>query len=177
MTDLNRETPCLDYGSASRDLTIIEHAGEAAHTTSPVPSAGHNDPRRLRTLVFDAAEMLSAPRAPWAIVSIEPPDRSPDGPWLGVLATGPGLFGMPESDGHALLAEMAVGLVAACPGVRALSPVEDLALLVVTLGTETGRLASFVPLVVTDRAAIAALATDLRPGAARPAPVHRAPVG
>ena len=164
MTDLYRDAPRL------------ARAGEATHTADPVPGAGHDDPRRLRRLVVEAAKALSAPRAPCAIVCIEPPERRPDGPSLGILAAGPDLFGMAESDGHQLLAEMAAGLVAACKDVRALSPVEDLALIVVTLGNETGRLASFVPLVVTDRAAIAPFAADVRPDAARPAPVHRPPI-
>ena len=87
---------------------------------------------RLMTLVVEAAGALSAPQAPCAIVGIEPPERSPAGPWLGLLAAGPDLFGMSEPDGHALLA----------------------------------------PLLVTDRAALAWLETDVRPDAARPAPVE-----
>ena len=145
MTDLNRDTRRLDCGSTSRDLTIIEHAGEAAHTANLVPSAGHDDLRRLGTLVFEAAEMLSAPQGSCAIVCIERSERNPGGPWLGVLAAGPDLFGMAEPDGHQLLAEMAANLVAACLGVRAPSPVEDLALIVVRLATATGRLVRFVP--------------------------------
>ena len=127
---------------------------------------------RLMTLVVEAAGALSAPRAPCAIVCIEPPERSPAGPWLGLLAAGPDLFGMSEPDGHALLAEMAAGLVAACPGVRALAPVAGVTDITVTLATEAGRLVTFAPLLVTDRAALAWLETDVRPDAARPAPVE-----
>ena len=130
---------------------------------------------RLMTLVVEAAGALSAPRAPCAIVGIEPPERSPAGPWLGLLAAGPDLFGMSEPDGHALLAEMAAGLVAACPGVRALAPVAGVTvtdIITVTLATEAGRVVTFAPLLVTDRAALAWLETDVRPDAARPAPVE-----
>ena len=130
---------------------------------------------RLMTLVVEAAGALSAPRAPCAIVGIEPPERSPAGPWLGLLAAGPDLFGMSEPDGHALLAEMAAGLVAACPGVRALAPVAGVTvtdIITVTLATEAGRVVTFAPLLVTDRDALAWLETDVRPDAALPAPVR-----
>ena len=127
---------------------------------------------RLMTLVVEAAGALSAPQAPCAIVGIEPPERSPAGPWLGLLAAGPDLFGMSEPDGHALLAEMAAGLVAACPDVRALAPVAGVTDITVTLATEAGRVVTFAPLLVTDRAALAWLETDVRPDAARPAPVE-----
>ena len=130
---------------------------------------------RLMTLVVEAAGALSAPQAPCVIVGIEPPERSPAGPWLGLLAAGPDLFGMSEPDGHALLAEMAAGLVAACPGVRALAPVAGVTvtdIITVTLATEAGRVVTFAPLLVTDRAALAWLETDVRPDAALPAPVE-----
>ena len=42
----------------------------------------------------------------------------------------------------------------------------------VTLATEAGRLVTFAPLLVTDRDALAWLETDVRPDAARPAPVE-----
>ena len=89
---------------------------------------------------------MSAPQAPCAIVGIEPPERSPAGPWLGLVAAG--------------------------PGVRALAPVEGVADITVTLATEAGRLVTFAPLLVTDREALAGLETDVRPDAARPAPVR-----
>ena len=172
MTDRYQDAPCLalDRESPSRDRTVPAGAAD------PVP--GHDDPRRLMTLVVEAAVALSAPQAPCAIVGIEPPERSPAGPWLGLLAAGPDLFGMSEPDGHALLAEMAAGLVAACPGVRALAPVAGVCVtdITVTLATEAGRLVTFAPLLVTDREALAWLETDVRPDAALPAPVHRSPV-
>ena len=181
MNERYRNTPRLafDRESPSRDRaapagTAIERPAEAVRTA--VPGAGHDDPRRLMTLVLDAAEALSAPRAPCAIVGLEPPERSPAGPWLGILAAGPDLFAMAEPEGHALLAQMAAGLVAACPGVRALAPVEGATDLTFTLATEAGRLVTFAPLLVTDRDALARLETDMRPDAARPAPVRRLPV-
>ena len=125
--------------------------------------AGRPDPKRLMTLVVEAAKALSAPRAPCVIVRLEPPGRSPGGPWLGLLATGPDLFAMPEPAGHALLAHMASGLAAACPGVRAFAPIEGMDdLTAFSLATEAGRLVSFAPLLVTDRASLAWLETDVR---------------
>ena len=183
MTDRYQDAPrlALDCESPSRDRSVpagaaIERAGDTVRIADPVPVPGHDDPGRLITLVVDAAVALSAPRAPCAIVCLEPPERSPAGPWLGLLAAGPDLFGMSEPDGHALLAEMAAGLVAACPGVRALAPVAGVADITVTLATEAGRLVTFAPLLVTDRDALAWLETDVRPDAALPAPVHRLPV-
>ena len=164
----------LDRESASRDRTVP--AGNAARTADPVPGTGHDVPRRLATLVVEAARALSAPQARCAIVCLEPPGRSPAGPWLGILAAGADLFGMAEPDGHALLAEMAAGLVAACPGVRALAPAEGAADITVTLATEAGRLVTFAPFLVTDRETLARLETDVLPDAALPAPVLRLPV-
>ena len=131
---------------------------------------------RLMTLVVEAAGALSAPRAPCAIVGIEPPERSPAGPWLGLLAAGPDLFGMSEPDGHALLAEMAAGLVAACPGVRALAPVAGVADITVTLATEAGRLVTFAP-APRHRPRSARLARDRRaPRCGAPRACARLPV-
>ena len=128
----------------------------------------HHDPQRLMALVVEAAEVLSAPRAPRAIVCLEPPGRSPGGPWLGLVAAGPDLFGMPEAEGHAHLARMASGLAAACPGVRVLAPVEGMDdLTTFSLATEAGRLVSFAPLLVSDRESLAWLETDVRPDARR----------
>ena len=176
MNDRYPHAPCLglDRESASRDRTVS--AGDAVRTADPVPGTGHDVARRLATLVVEATRALSAPRARCAIVCLEPPGRSPAGPWLGILAAGADLFGMAEPDGHALLAEMAAGLVAACPGVRALAPVEGAADITVTLATEAGRLVTFAPFLVTDRETLARLETDVLPDAALPAPVLRLPV-
>ena len=127
---------------------------------------------RLMTLVVEAAGALSAPRAPCAIVGIEPPERSPAGPWLGLLAAGPDLFGMAESDGHALLAEMAAGLVAACPGVRALAPVAGVTISPSRWRPRRAGSSLSPPSSVTDRDALAWLETDVRPDAALHAPVE-----
>ena len=176
MNDRYPHAPCLglDRESASRDRTVS--AGHAVRTADPVPGTGHDVARRLATLVVEATRALSAPRARCAIVCLEPPGRSPAGPWLGILAAGADLFGMAEPDGHALLAEMAAGLVAACPGVRALAPAEGAADITVTLATEAGRLVTFAPFLVTDRETLARLETDVLPDAALPAPVLRLPV-
>jgi len=173
MNDRYPDAPCLALERQSLSRARAAPADDAAHTA--VPGAGHNDPRRLMTLVVDAAGALSAPRAPCAIVCLEPPERSPAGPWLGLLAAGPSLFGMAEPEGNALLAEMAAGLVAACPGVRALAPVEGVADLTVTLASDAGRLVTFAPLLVTDRAALARLETDVLSDTARPAPCVACP--
>lgn len=182
MNERYLEAPRLafDCERLSRDQTVpagaaIDRVGGAVRPADP--GTGHDDPRRLATLVVEAARALSAPRAPCAIVCIEPPERSPAGPWLGLLAAGPDLFGMAEPDGHALLAVMAAALVAACPGARALEPVEGVADLTVTLATEAGGLVTFAPLLVTDRDALARLETDVRPDAAIPTRVLRPRVG
>ena len=131
---------------------------------------------RLMTLVVEAAGALSAPRARVRHRGHRAARAQPRRSLARPPRRGPDLFGMSEPDGHALLAEMAAGLVAACPGVRALAPVAGVADITVTLATEAGRLVTFAPLLVTDREALAWLETDVRPDAALPAPVLRLPV-
>ena len=159
MNDRYPHAPCLglDRESASRDRTVCPRAMRCVPPT-PSPAPGMTSRAGLRRS------------------SSRPPGRSPAGPWLGILAAGADLFGMAEPDGHALLAEMAAGLVAACPGVRALAPAEGAADITVTLATEAGRLVTFAPFLVTDRETLARLETDVLPDAALPAPVLRLPV-
>ena len=84
-----------------------------------VPAAEHACLLLLGTLAIEAAhEFATPPPIPNAIVHIEPRERSPEGPWPGVLAAGTHLFGMDEPEVRAFLADVRDRLVAHCPGVR-----------------------------------------------------------
>ena len=142
-----------------------------------VPAAEHGVLRRLGTLAVEAANGLSSP-LPLArgIVRLEPLARSPDGPWPGILAASPGLFGMTESQLRAFLAEVRDRLVAHCPGVRAWLPASGASETTVAVRTPTGYPGlplTFAPFVATDRETLAELETVGLPDAALPRPVYR----
>ena len=145
-----------------------------------VPAAEHGVLRRLGTLAIEAADGLSSPRAlARAIVRLEPLERSPDGPWPGILAAGPGLFDLTESGVRAFLAEVRDRLVVHCPGVRAWLPASGASETTVAVRTPTGYPGlplTFAPFVVTDRETHAELETVGLPDAALPRPVYRLPV-
>ena len=145
-----------------------------------VPGAEHGVLRRLGTLAVEAADGLSSPRPlPRAIVRLEPLARSPDGPWPGILAANPKLFGMTESEVRAFLAEVRDRLVAHCPGVSAWLPASGARETTVAVRTPTGYPGlplTFAPFVVTDRETLAELETVGLPDAALPRPVYRLPV-
>ena len=143
-----------------------------------VPAAEHGVLRRLGTLAVEAADGLSSPRPlPRAIVRLEPLARSPDGPWPGILAANPGLFGMAEFGVRAFLAEVRDRLVAHCPSVRAWLPAsgarESTVVVRAPGGLPGGLSLTFAPFVVTDPQTLAELETVGLPDAALPRPVYR----
>ena len=146
-----------------------------------VPAAEHGVLCRLGTLAVEAADGLSSPRAlARAIVRLEPLERSPEGPWPGILAAaGSGLFGMTESEVRAFVAEVRDRLVVHCPGVCAWLPASGASETTVAVRTPTGYPGlplTFAPFVVTDRETLAELETVGLPDAALPRPVYRLPV-
>ena len=145
-----------------------------------VPAAEHGVLRRLGTLAIEAADGLSSPRAlARAIVRLEPLERSPEGPWPGILAAGPGLFDLTESGVRAFVAEVRDRLVVHCPGVCAWLPASGARETTVAVRTPTGYPGlplTFAPFVVTDRETLAELETVGLPDAALPRPVYRLPV-
>ena len=133
---------------------------------------------RAPDLAVEAADGLSSPRPlPRAIVRLEPLARSPVGPWPGILAAGPKLFGMTESEVRAFLAEVRDRLVAHCPGVRAWLPAsgarESTVVVRAPGGLPGGLSLTFAPFVVTDPRTLAELETVGLPDAALPRPVYR----
>ena len=141
----------------------------SVHTAHGVPAADHPVLLRIARLVVEAAGALAAPRAlSSAVVHIEPTGRSPRGPWPGVLASPPELFGMSEVATRAFLAEVRERLVAARPGVRGWLPASRGVESTVAL-----RPLVFTPFVVTDAATRAELERVVLPDAALPAPVRR----
>ena len=139
------------------------------HTAHGVPAAEHPVLLRIARLVVEAAAALDAPRAlSSAVVHIEPTGRSPRGPWPGVLAAPPELFGMSETATRAFLAELRERLVAARPGVRPWLPTARGVESTVAL-----RPLVFTPFVVVDAATRAELERVGLPDAALPAPVRR----
>ena len=143
-----------------------------------VPGAEHGVLRQLGTLAVEAANGLSSPRPlPRAIVRLEPLARSPDGPWPGILAAGPNLFGMTESGVRTFLAGVRDRLVAHCPGARVWLPASGASETTVAVRTPTGHpglpLMIFAPFVVTDPQTLAELETGGLPDAALPRPVYR----
>ena len=145
-----------------------------------VPAAEHGVLRRLGTLAIEAADGLSSPRAlARAIVRLEPLERSPEGPWPGILAAGPGLFDLTESGVRAFVAEVRDRLVVHCPGVCAWLPASGASETTVAVRTPTGYPGLpliFAPFVVTDRETLAQLETVGLPDAALPRPVYRLPI-
>ena len=145
-----------------------------------VPGAEHGVLRRLGTLAVEAANGLSSPRPlPRAIVRLEPLARSPDGPWPGILAAGPNLFGMTESGVRTFLAGVRDRLVAHCPGARVWLPASGASETTVAVRTPTGHPGLpliFAPFVATDPQTLAELETGGLPDAALPRPVYRLPI-
>ena len=82
-----------------------------------VPAAEHDTLLRLGTLAIEAAETLAAVRSvPYACVVVETRERSPEGPWVAMLAAGEDFCAMSKPGGRALLGEIRDRLVAARPG-------------------------------------------------------------
>ena len=150
------------------------------HWADDVPVAERGALLRLGTLVIEAAEALVTPRAvSSAVVHLEPIERSPAGPWLGLLAAGAELFGMTEPrEVRRLLDDVRDRLVAR-PGVRTWLPASGATETESTIAVRTpaGRPLSFAPFVVTDRETHAELEVVVLPDAALPAPVRRLPLG
>ena len=142
-----------------------------------VPAAEHGVLRRLGTLAVEAADGLSSPLPlPRGVMRLEPLARSPDGPWPGVLAAGPKLFGMTEPEVCAFLAEVRDRLVAHRPGVRAWLPASGARETTVAVRTPTGHPGLpliFAPFVIADPQTLAELETVGLPDAALPRPVYR----
>ena len=156
----------------------LERDGWVSLTSVPgVPRAEHGVLRRLGALAVEAADGLSSPRAPArAVVRIEPHARSPEGPWPGILAAGPGLFDLTESGVRAFVADVRDRLVAHRPGVRAWLPASVPGETTVAVRTPTGHPGLpliFAPFVVTDPRTLAELETVALPDAALPRPVYR----
>ena len=110
---------------------------------------------------------------------LEPLERSPEGPWPGILAAGVDLFGMDESEVRAFVAEVRDRLVAHCPGVRAWLPASGARKTTVALRTPAelpGLPLPFAPFVVTDPGTLAELETVGLPDAALPGPVCQLPI-
>ena len=164
----------------SRDLAAALTAEGA-----PAPNARAFAPYVHRALerdalAIEAADGLSSPRAlARAIVRLEPLERSPEGPWPGILAAGPGLFDLTESGVRAFVAEVRDRLVVHCPDVCAWLPASGASETTVAVRTPTGYPGLpliFAPFVVTDRETLAQLETVGLPDAALPRPVYRLPI-
>ena len=139
-----------------------------------VPGAEHAVLLQLAVLAIEVAGALRTPMpGPCARLRIEPLERSPAGPWPGLLATHDAWLAAPELDSRALLAEVRDRLVAHRPGVRAWPPAARAAESTITLRTPEGRPLILVPFVVTDRATRVELEEIILPDVALPGLVHR----
>ena len=105
-----------------------------------------------------------------------PRERSPEGPWAGVLAARPGLFRMDEREVRAFLAEVRDRLVAHRSGVRAWPPDAGAAETTVAVRVPEGRPLWLAPFVVTDPDTLAEIETAGLPDSALPVPVLRLPI-
>ena len=145
-----------------------------------VPAAEHACLLLLGTLAIEAAhELATPPPIPNAIVHIEPRERSPEGPWPGVLAAGTHLFAMDEPEVRAFLADVRDRLVAHCPGVRDWLPASDATKSTITVRVPAGHPGlplTFAPFVVSDPETLAELDSAGLPDAALPGPVYRLPI-
>ena len=145
-----------------------------------VPAAEHACLLLLGTLAIEAAhELATPPPIPNAIVHIEPRERSPEGPWPGVLAAGTHLFAMDEPEVRAFLADVRDRLVAHCPGVRDWLPASDATKSTITVRVPAGHPGlplTFAPFVVCDPETLAELNSAGLPDAALPGPVYRLPI-
>ena len=145
-----------------------------------VPAAEHACLLLLGTLAIEAAhELATPPPIPNAIVHIEPRERSPEGPWPGILAAGTHLFAMDEPEVRAFLADVRDRLVAHCPGVRDWLPASDATKSTITVRVPDGHPGlplTFAPFVVSDPETLAELDSAGLPDAALPGPVYRLPI-
>ena len=145
-----------------------------------VPAAEHACLLLLGTLAIEAAhELATPPPIPNAIVHIEPRERSPEGPWPGILAAGTHLFAMDEPEVRAFLADVRDRLVAHCPGVRDWLPASDATKSTITVRVPAGHPGlplTFAPFVVCDPETLAELDSAGLPDAALPGPVYRLPI-
>ena len=145
-----------------------------------VPAAEHACLLLLGTLAIEAAhELATPPPIPNAIVHIEPRERSPEGPWPGILAAGTHLFAMDEPEVRAFLADVRDRLVAHCPGVRDWLPASDATRSTITVRVPAGHPGlplTFAPFVVCDPETLAELNSAGLPDAALPGPVYRLPI-
>ena len=158
-------------GSAGPDAWV------SLTSTHGVPVEEHAMVLRVGEAAVQVAAALSTPHAEaCAVVHLEPRERSPAGPWLGVLAAGTRLFRMAEPDTRALLGEVRDRLVAARPGVRAWPPACGATGATVALRTPAGAL-NLLPFLVTDAATRAELERLVLPDVALPAPVLPGPIG
>ena len=110
---------------------------------------------------------------------IEPRERSPEGPWPGILAAGTHLFAMDEPEVRAFLADVRDRLVAHCPGVRDWLPASDPTKSTITVRVPAGHPGlplTFAPFVVCDPETLAELDSAGLPDAALPGPVYRLPI-
>ena len=169
--------PHVDRALDRDALDALDPDGWMSITSAQgVPAAEHGVLLGLGTLVVEAAEALAAPRAGAnAVMHLEPLERSPAGPWPGVLAAGAGLFGMAESEARKFLADVRDRLVVHRTGVRAWLPAQGATETTVAVRTPAGLLLMFAPFVVADTETLAELDTVGLPDAALPAPVYRLP--
>ena len=171
---VERMLDCDAFNALDRDRWV---SITSAHG---VPAAEHACLLLLGTLAIEAAhELATPPPIPNAIVHIEPRERSPEGPWPGVLAAGTHLFAMDEPEVRAFLADVRDRLVAHCPGVRDWLPASDPTKSTITVRVPAGHPGlplTFAPFVVCDPETLAELDSAGLPDAALPGPVYRLPI-
>ena len=142
-----------------------------------VPGAERAVLHPLAVLTVELARTLRPPApAPRVGVRVESLERSPAGPWPGLLGTHD-VWLAPEVDARDLLAEARARLVAHRPGVHAWPPAARTGATTVTLRTPEGRPLVLVPFVVTDPATRAELDALGLPDAALPGRVDRTHAG
>ena len=113
------------------------------------------------------------------MVYLEPRDRSPEGPWPGIIAAGTSLFGMDESQVGKFIAKVCDRLAAHHLGVRTWLPASDAVATTIAVRVPTGFPGHppwLVPFVVTDPNPLAELETRGLPDSAFPGPVLRLPI-
>ena len=171
---VERMLDCDAFNALDRDRWV---SITSAHG---VPAAEHACLLLLGTLAIEAAhELATPPPIPNAIVHIEPRERSPEGPWPGILAAGTHLFAMDEPEVRAFLADVRDRLVAHCPGVRDWLPASDATKSTITVRVPAGHPGlplTFAPFVVCDPETLAELDSAGLPDAALPGPVYRLPI-
>ena len=154
---------------------LAPHRWVGLNSARGVPAPEHDVLLRLGRLAIEAARELAAPRpVPSAVVHLEPRERSPAGPWPGVIAAGSGLFGMDEPEVRGFLAEVRDRLVAHRSGVRAWLPGVGAAETTLAARVPAGLPGlplTLAPFVVTDSDTLAGLEAGGLPDAALPTPV------